>query len=224
MLSARYVCILIHYGFLGQSQVNIIEWYNIRMQKSADSAPVLETARLILRPFQEEDAVEFASYRSDPEVARYQGWEAPYSLEKARDFVQQMKSIYPGENGFWYQFAIELKDSPLDAPPLIGDCAFHLLAEDPSQAEIGFTLSRPYQGLGYASEAVSCLLDWIFEEFDLHRVRANCDVENLPSARLLERLGMRQEAHFIESQWWRGRWSSEFWFAILRSEWAARKK
>jgi len=178
---------------------------------------LLDTNRLKLRPFQDSDCHPFAAYRSDPLVAKYQGWEAPYTLEQAAAFIETIKNKTPTALGEWYQLAIEIKANR----QMIGDCAFYLLAEDSRQAEIGFTLARAYQGQGYAHEAVGRLLDYLFKELDLYRVRANCDVENLASSKLLERLGLRREAHFVENLWFKGRWSSEYWYGILQREWRA---
>jgi RimJ/RimL family protein N-acetyltransferase len=179
----------------------------------------LESPRLILRPFMERDCEPFSRYRSDPEAARYQGWETPYSLEQARDFLEEMNAAAPGTPGQWYAFALERKDGG----EMIGDCAWKLLAEDARQAEIGYTLARPWQGQGYASEAVTCLIDFLFDQFGLQRVRANIDPRNLPSARLLERVGMRFEGRFVDSLWFKGGWVSEDWYAILRREWLLRQ-
>jgi len=179
---------------------------------------MLETPRLILRPFQDSDLETFAAYRSDPEVARYQGWEAPYSVEKAAEFIAEMRQKQPAIQGEWYQLAIELKHGIR----LMGDCAFHLLAHDPRQAEIGFTLARQHQGHGYATEAVTCLLDHLFRDLDLHRVIASCDVDNHASACLMERVGMRREGHFLENIWFKGAWGSEYLYALLQKEWTLR--
>lgn len=138
---------------------------------------ILETQRLRIRPFQASDLQSFAAYRSDPLVARYQGWETPYTLEQATQFIQAMKSSRPATPGEWYQLAIEMKKDRT----MIGDCAFCLLETDSRQAEIGFTLARSYHGLGYGTEAVSRLLEYLYEELGLHRVRANCDIENVAS-------------------------------------------
>lgn len=175
----------------------------------------LATERLVLRPFHEGDTGAFSDYRSDPEVARYQGWDIPYSLSQAGEFVRQVNETQLSTLGQWHQLAIE----PKSVGCIVGDCAFYLLANDPQQAEIGFTIARPYQRQGYASEAVRRLLDYLFEDLNLHRVRANCDAENLASARLMEKVGMRREAHFIENIWFKGRWASEYWYAILKQEW-----
>jgi RimJ/RimL family protein N-acetyltransferase len=175
----------------------------------------IQTDRLILRYFTQLDIAAFSAYRSDPEVARYQGWDAPYSREQAAQFVAEMISTTPGQPGQWFQIAIELKASAV----LIGDCAFQRLLEDGAQAEIGFTLARPFQGQGYAAEAVRCLIDTLFKNFGLHRIRANCDPSNLASIHLLRKVGMRHEGRFLESLWFKGYWASEDWFAILRREW-----
>jgi aminoglycoside 6'-N-acetyltransferase len=175
----------------------------------------LETKRLILRPFQESDLESFAAYRSDPDVARFQSWATPYSMEQAAAFIQELQQSRPGTPGDWDQVALELKATG----QMIGDCAFYVLAEEPRQAEIGFTLAQSFQGYGYAREAVIRLLDYLFGELNLHRVRANCDVDNLGSIKLLESLGMRREGHFVQSLWFKGRWSSEYWYAILQAEW-----
>jgi RimJ/RimL family protein N-acetyltransferase len=175
----------------------------------------LETERLILRSFQDSDLNAFVKYRSDPEVARYQGWDAPYGESAAAAFIQEMKERQPGTIGEWYQIAVERQADG----EMIGDCAFHILAEDGQQAEIGFTFSRPHQGKGYATEAVTRLLEYLFGELGLRRVRATCDAANLASARLLERIGMRREGYLIENIWFKGAWGSEYAYALLKKEW-----
>lgn len=178
----------------------------------------IETPRLILRPFGQQDIEPFARYRSDPDVARYQGWEAPYSLEQAASFVAEMQRAVPGASGQWLQIAVEEKSTGC----LAGDCAFKLQGAGPFQAELGMTLARDFWSKGYAAEAVTALLDALFADPNLHRAYANIDPRNRSSARLLERLGFRHEGRFIESLWFKGGWADEDWYAILRGEWLAR--
>lgn len=180
---------------------------------------ILQSERLILRPFQDGDIEPFATYRSDPEIARYQSWEPPFTVEQAARFVNDMKQARPGVQGEWYQWAVERKA----AAGLIGDCAFHILPDEPRQAEIGFTFARAYQGQGFAAEAVSRLLDYLFGDLALHRVVAITDAENRGAVRLLERLGLRREGAFVENVWFKGTWGSEFSYALLRREWLALK-
>lgn len=176
----------------------------------------LETPRLILRPFEERDVVPFAAYRSDPEVARYQGWEMPYSLEKAARFVAEMSQMAQAVPGQWMQLAAERKQDG----QMIGDLAFKLSA-DRQQAEVGLTVARPFQRQGYGLEGMRSLFEYLLVHLALHRVHANIDPRNLPSCRLVERLGMRREGRFVESLWHQGAWADEAWYALLRREWAA---
>jgi RimJ/RimL family protein N-acetyltransferase len=179
---------------------------------------VLETVRLIIRHLAHSDVDPFLTYRNDPEVSKYQSWES-CTKQEAIDLVQEMEATEPGTPGEWFQFAIELKQTAT----LIGDCGLKTDADGP-QAEIGFTFSRAYQGRGFASEAVARLLDYAFGELDLHRVYAITDQENAPSVALLERLGLRREGEFVENAWFKGRWSSECLYAILRDEWLHRPR
>jgi RimJ/RimL family protein N-acetyltransferase len=92
---------------------------------------------------------------------------------------------------------------------------------DARQAEVGWIFDPDYQGQGYATEAANAMLDLAFGPGDMHRVAARCDVRNEASWRLMERLGMRREAHFREHGLFKGRWDEEFIYALLASEWRA---
>ncbi len=176
----------------------------------------LESERLLLRRFTDSDLAQFLAYRNDPEVARYQAWESCTEGEAIAMF-EELNSLQPGTPGEWFQFAIELKETG----SLAGDCALKV-EDDGRQAEIGYTLSREHQGKGYASEAVSRLLDHAFGDLGLHRVVAITDRENEHSIALLERLGMRREGHFVQNAWFKGRWASEYLYAVLEDEWLRR--
>jgi RimJ/RimL family protein N-acetyltransferase len=174
----------------------------------------IESERLWIRRFNDSDLVPFMAYRNDPEVARYQSWNSCDERE-ARAFIREMQSARAGVPGEWFQFAIESKETQ----ELIGDCALRVDEHEPYRAEIGFTLAREYQGRGFASEAISGLLDYAFDALGLHRVIAIADCRNAPSVALLERVGMRREGHFIENVWFKGSWADEYLYAVLRDEW-----
>ena len=177
----------------------------------------LETGRLLLRRLRESDLVPFLDYRNDPEVSRYQDWEGCTEAE-ARGMILAMGWEEPFTPGEWFQFAVELKETG----ELVGDLGFRV-GEDGKQGEVGYTLAREHWGGGYASEAVSRLLDHAFGDLGLHRVYALTDRENAPSVAVLERLGMRREGSFVENTWFKGRWSSEHLYATLRREWLSRE-
>jgi RimJ/RimL family protein N-acetyltransferase len=140
------------------------------------------------------------------------------TLEEAHAFINDLTPLEPGTPGEWFAFALELTATGVH----IGDCALHVRADDPRQAEIGYTLARQYHGAGVATEAVRALLDYAFTTLQLHRVTATVDCDNSPSMRLLERVGMRREGHFRQCTWFKGQWCDEYLYAILREEWAAR--
>jgi RimJ/RimL family protein N-acetyltransferase len=177
----------------------------------------IETPRLILRRFGESDLLPFVAYRSDPDIARYQGWDS-LDEPRARAFIAEQQRLEPGMPGEWFQFAIALKEMG----ELIGDCALKANADDARQAEIGFTLARTHQGQGYATEAVTRLLEYAFAALGLHRVIAITDCRNAASVSLLERLGLRREGHFIQNVWFKGAWGDEYLYAILSAEWLRR--
>ena len=176
----------------------------------------LESRRLVLRRFTELDIEPFLAYRSDPDVARYQSWEN-YTRDDAQREVEDLRTLHPDIPGQWFQFAIEVKATN----EMIGDCALLTPLAEPGQAEVGFTLASEHQGRGYATEALRCLLDYVFISLQKHRVIATADCENSRSVALLERVGMRREGHFLQNTWFKERWADEYQYAILRSEWLA---
>ena len=176
----------------------------------------LETERLRLRRFTEADLPAFVAYRNDPEVARYQSWEG-ITEDEGRAFIAYMREAQPGTPGDWFQFAVALRES--DA--LIGDIGLSVRGDDPRLGEIGYTLARVHQGHGYATESVRAVLAYAFETLNLHRVSASADCRNAPSYRLLERVGMRREGHFLQHAWYKGEWCDEYLYAMLRAEWRA---
>ena len=101
---------------------------------------------------------------------------------------------------------------------LVGDCGFRCPVEDPRQGEIGITLAPEAQGKGLAAEALRALLEYLFVRRGMHRVFGSVDPENRPCRNLLHRVGMRQEAHFVSSQWFKGAWVDDLVFAMLERE------
>jgi RimJ/RimL family protein N-acetyltransferase len=173
----------------------------------------IETRRLLVRRFRPADAVPLAEYRSDPEVARYQSWDAPFSLLRAQTAVANFIASDPDRPG-WFQYAVERADDRV----LIGDVAVHL-HDNLMQAEIGFTLARPYQRQGYAAEAVRAVLDRLFHVQGLHKVTGECDARNEASAGLLRRLGFTQEGLLRQQTFIKGEWTDDLIFGLLAPEW-----
>ncbi len=131
-----------------------------------------------------------------------------------------MAKRHPDEPGKWFQFAIVRADDET----LIGDCGFVSSNGEHGQAEVGITMSPSVQGQGYATEALACLLEYLFSGLQKHRVKAITDARNVAAARLFRRLGFRKEGHFLQNIWFKGEWGDEFSFGLLRTEWEAARQ
>jgi RimJ/RimL family protein N-acetyltransferase len=106
---------------------------------------------------------------------------------------------------------------------VVGDVGLCWSSEVHRQAEIGYSFHPDHRGHGYATEAAAALVALAFTDLGVHRVAGRLDARNTASARLLERLGMRREAHLVENEWVKGEWSDEVVYAVLDTEWADRR-
>jgi RimJ/RimL family protein N-acetyltransferase len=174
---------------------------------------LIATPRLILRRFRTGDAAVLAEYRSDPAVARYQSWDAPFPLLRAETAVANFIASDPVRPG-WFQYAVERTEDG----GLIGDVAVHL-HDNLMQAEIGFTLAAEHQGRGYATEAVRAVVHRLFSEQGLHKVTGECDSRNTASAALLERLGFTREGLLRQQTFIKGEWTDDLLYGLLATEW-----
>jgi RimJ/RimL family protein N-acetyltransferase len=179
----------------------------------------IHTEHLVLRGLVESDAQRIFEYRSRPEVSRFQSWGAQ-SRDEIQLSISGLSATDPGVPGPWYQIGITL----LHSRELIGDCGFRVLESEPRQAEFGITLAPEYQSQGYATEAVRALLDYLLVKLGKHRAFGSVDPRNLRSIRLMQRVGMRREAHFVQSFWFKGEWVDDMIFAMLASDWNSGEK
>jgi RimJ/RimL family protein N-acetyltransferase len=174
--------------------------------------PIL-TERLAIRKLERQDAERMFRYRSNPSVNRFQFWE-PFSIEEVQSFIEATGRVDKNQIDEWRQFGLFLRSGG----QLVGDCGFRSLAEDPSQAEIAVTVAPEFQGQGFGKEAVRALLDLLFRKEGKRRVFASVDPENEPAIALFKKAGMRIEAHFIKSLWFKGRWADDMIFGLLARE------
>jgi RimJ/RimL family protein N-acetyltransferase len=171
----------------------------------------LRTERLTLRPYEERDFDGFHAVFGSPEVVRWL-YEEPATEEESRRRLERKISAVALTADYGIA-AVELPDGRF-----VGDAALWYESEANRSLEIGFAFDPRHQGRGYATEASRALLDWAFAS-GAHRVVGRLEARNTASARVLEKLGMRREATFVENEWVKGEWQSEAVYAILEREW-----
>lgn len=175
----------------------------------------LETERLLLRPFTPGDFDALYSYQSRPDVTRYLYW-GPRTEGDVRDALEKKLACTAiRTEGDVLSLAVVLKGSN----ELVGDFILHLTSLEHQQAEIGYIIHPDHAGRGYATEAGCVLMRIAFQDLGLHRVVGRLDARNSASGRVLEKLGMRQEAHLVENEFVKDEWQSEIDYAILAREW-----
>jgi RimJ/RimL family protein N-acetyltransferase len=177
----------------------------------------LMSRRLLLRPLIAADAASLLAYRSLPSVCQYVPFEPmdrPTVLERIQGDWARRELDAEGQTLI---LGIEL----LDARELVGDVMLRWLSVKHGCGEIGYVLNPRFSGNGYATEAAHRCLHVAFDDFGLHRVVAHIVSQNITSNRLVERLGMRQEAHLVQSEWFKGHWVDMFHYGMHQQEWQA---
>lgn len=174
----------------------------------------IQSERLILRPVRTEDAEAVFGYRSNAIINQFQGW-VPETITDVHDFIQNKVSAIIDQPDTWFQLAIIRKDTG----ELIGDVGIHFLESGSLQVEIGCTLNFNQHGKGFATEALTETLNFLFRKLNKHRVIASIDHRNEKSITLVERLGMRKEAHFRKSIRINNEWVDDLVYAILKEDW-----
>ena len=176
----------------------------------------VRTERLVLRPLTADDVDAVHAYQSLPDVCRYIPYE-PRSREtiaaRIGDPAFNRTTLEAEGDVLW--LALALADTDL----VIGDAILAWRSAEHATCEIGYVLHPDHQGQGYVTEACRALLGLAFDGLGAHRVTAMVDARNDASARVLRRVGMRQEAHLVENEWFKGEWTDELDFAILADEW-----
>jgi RimJ/RimL family protein N-acetyltransferase len=192
------------------------------MSLPSDPAPAvrltepLRTERLVLRLFTDDDFEAVYDMQSRPEVARYLYWSPRDRDGAAKSLREKLKCTTILAEGDILNLAVERAEGG----PAIGDLMIHYVSATHRQAEVGYILHPDAQGQGFATEATRAIVDLAFGQLKVHRVYGQIDARNTASARVLERVGMRREAHLVENEWVKGEWTDEVIYAVLADEWA----
>jgi [ribosomal protein S5]-alanine N-acetyltransferase len=174
----------------------------------------LQTDRLVLRDFKATDWKEVHEYATDPDVVKFMEW-GPNSTEETQHFIDVAIEMQRQNPRRTFEFAVTLKDTGR----LIGAAGLRINPGGSDTADIGYCYNKTYWRQGFSSEACARLIRMGFIDLGLHRIWATCDADNVGSAGVLRKCGMRQEGHFIKDKNIKGRWRDTLFFAILREEW-----
>lgn len=177
----------------------------------------LLTERLSLRPFRDDDLDAFHAIQSRPDVVRYLYWEARSRDETREMLERRMLQTAIEREGDGLHLAADLPASN----GLVGHFSLFFASQEHRQGEVGFVMHPDHHGHGYGTEGARLMLRLGFEELGLHRIIGRCDGRNTASARVMEHLGMRREAHLVENEWIKGEWTDELVYAMLDREWRA---
>jgi RimJ/RimL family protein N-acetyltransferase len=177
----------------------------------------LTTERLVIRALTTDDLDRHHLMFSNPEVVRYL-YSEPFDHDTAYEHLARRSMVdLPGE-GEWLNFGVEVKDEGV----LIGELAMGFISETHQHYEVGYVFDPAFAGRGYATEGTAMIVELAFSGLGAHRVSGRLDARNIASARVLEKLGMRREAHFVENEFVKGEWTDELAYAILAPTWRER--
>ena len=174
--------------------------------------PTIETERLLLRKITLNDASDMFEYASNPEVSEYTMWSTHVSIEDTKYFLKSLTKMYKKRELVDWGIVHKAEKK------FIGTCGFVEWSMTHSRAEIGYALSARYWSEGYMSEAVNAIIEFGFREMLLNRVMGRCEVNNIASARVMEKVGMQLEGILRQQLFVKGKYWDLKIYSILREE------
>jgi len=179
---------------------------------SFDPFPVLETPRLFLRRLVPPDAEVIFRLQQDPEVTRYIGRDPDPNLEASLQRIEVIDANIRETNGITWGLVLK------ETGELIGTAGLWRWVKLHRFVEIGYQLASAYWGRGLMTEALRPILHFGFEVMGVHRIEANTDPANLASARVLEKVGFKQEARLRENWFYNGTFTDSAIYGMLRRD------
>lgn len=174
--------------------------------------PIIETERLLLRKITLNDASDMFEYASNPEVSEYTMWSTHTSIEDTKYFLKSLTKMYKRKELVDWGIVHKAEKK------FIGTCGYVEWSMTHSRAEIGYALSARYWREGYMSEAVNAIIEFGFREMLLNRIVGRCEVNNVASARVMEKVGMQLEGILRQQLFVKGRYWDLKIYSILREE------
>jgi RimJ/RimL family protein N-acetyltransferase len=179
----------------------------------------IETKRLIIRYYEDRDLRDIMQYSSSKDYWLLRNLDWRPQEQNAKKYWETQHNLRFEDDPQWISLVIE----SIEHNKVIGNTGLGIIiSEGHKHGTIGWLIGDAYQGNGYATEAANGVISFGFRELKLHRIAARTGLDNVRSWRVMQRLGMRQEARFKESHIVKGEWRDEVVYAILAEEW--RKK
>ncbi|WP_142828479.1 GNAT family N-acetyltransferase [Planococcus soli] len=175
---------------------------------------MLETIRFYLREFVQEDWKAVHAYASQEIVSQYQPW-GPNSPQETKRYITDVLQQQLEQPRTGFTFAIVWKGTGR----VIGAGELSAIDTTNRSGEIGYILHPDYWRIGIASEAALLLLEFGFEEKELHRIEARCDPGNIGSQKVLEKVGMKKEGQLRQNLRMNNGWRDSLLYGILEDEW-----
>lgn len=183
-------------------------------------APLIESGRVLLRPFEVTDCEAVLEYQSNPDCVRYVPWPVRDASMVEEAIAKDIERIRFAVEGDYLSLALVRRSDGR----LLGQVNAMYASEEDQCAEIGYVVSPTYAGQGFATEAATTLVSALFDTGRFRRIIAQMDDRNVASRAVAEKLGFRLEAHFLEDDFFKGEWTSTLVYATLSAEWSRRER
>ncbi|TQV89610.1 GNAT family N-acetyltransferase [Aliikangiella coralliicola] len=178
--------------------------------------PTLSGENICLRPCRHDDLEAIKAYRQDPENCRF--IRPPESDQRIKEIVNHQSSHWQLSVGYWNVLMI------CQADKVAGHVAFRIENWENWRGELGYRLNQKFSGQGLCTAAVRIVVNYLFSEFNLHKLIACCDPRNVASYRVMEKLGMKREGHFTQHFLNDGEWTDQYQYGLLHSEWESKNR
>jgi len=174
--------------------------------------PQLESERLLFWNFKISDAGNLYEMRSNKDVMKYLDRPFMKSIEEARDMINNMHESFKNHEGI--NWAIIEKETNV----FMGYIGFWRMDKENCRAEVGYTLLPQFWGQDFMTEALQEVVNFGFNDLNLHSIEANCNPENIISMKLLEKIGFKKEAYFRENYLFENKFLDSIIYCLLQKD------
>jgi [ribosomal protein S5]-alanine N-acetyltransferase len=186
---------------------------NMSAEKYPTQFPVLDTARLKLRPLFEEDVDAVYEYSSDPDITQFLLWYTHRTKDDSFSFIKFARDEFDKRSSIIWGIELRAERKIIGTIDLRNYNSIHRCGE------IGYVIRKNYWNKGFVTEAIKAVIDYGFRELNLNRVEAHCEHENTGSWRAMEKSGMKYEGSLREKVYIKDRFRTMKMYSILKKEW-----